>query len=867
LEILFDTFGIGFFAAIPTRMGYSACYSLCNAIIMTSNSIPKQNNLFAITFLWLVVLLFYYPIVFEGKIIGDQETIERYYPFHSKTSQINGAEYSNLQSDSVTHFYPWKETIHSLLKSGQSPYFDRFSLSGQPVMANPYSGLFYPFNYLTIFADHKTFYSIWFVIERLLFATLIYATARAFKHSQPGAIITSIVTSFSAVMASQFLPWDFNTVVWFGFVFFLLSKYLISSNIKWLIGLPLFLCLSFTAGHLEYVLFLSFAFFLFLLLYQYYNGLSKKRISIATFLFMLSILVGLLLAAISIAPYLGLSKISQRSESFSTALTASISPLSVFSFLTPGLSKLNYFYIGISSLPLFVYGCFNRQTTEQKATFSTLLILVCFGVLGPFLAPVINSVPVISGMRGLERISIAFPFFLGLMVGGAFDSIYYKSAAVSEKARKAVIIIMGLALAIALLRSVVQSVQYFNSGIFEFLIAQVVDLVKFFGYKGVTADKVLNLVGITRSDKFQLIWIGAIIIPLVVCVTSIYYFYRRHAVSHILKYLLLLLIPLELSLVGALKLKYMVKEDLFPETSSIAFLKSLVQVQVPHYRVASVLDDDCGSAMPFKFLEYYSIEQAGGYTSVYNRNYREFINAISHPDNLNNLLLGAEHSVGFGKNQDFALLKYAGVKYIITSPLCTLNSSDLLLVSKRPDLSIYELRSTLPRVYLAPNSIATTDKVATMRLMFDKNFNPRETVVIDGIDDQTQLIGRFTTGNQPTDASGLRTKNDRIDVEVTEYSNSRLAMTVDSKFEDATLVLLDNNIPGWRVTIDGHDVKIYSAFHSFMAVKVKRGRSSVVLSYVPPFLQTGMIVSMLSLVVYLIFGAYILTKFRRVTVS
>ncbi len=812
-------------------------------------------------------MLFYYPIVFQGKIIGDQETIERYYPFHSKTSQINGAEYSNIQSDSVTHFYPWKETIHSNLKSRQFPYFDRNSLSGQPFMANPYSGIFYPFNYLTIFTDHKTFYSLWFVIEKLLFATLIYATARTLKHSQPGAIVTSIVTSLSAVMASQFLPWDFNTVVWFSFVFFLLSKYLISNNKKWLIGLPLFLYLSFTAGHLEYVLFLSLAFLLFLLLYQHYNGLNKKVILISILLFALSILVGLLLATISIAPYLGLAKIGQRSESFSTSLAASISPLSMFSLLAPGLSKLNYFYVGISSLPLLVYGCFNRQTTEQKAIFTTLLILICFGVLAPLLAPVINSVPLISGMRGLERISIAFPFFLGLIVGGAFDSIYCKGGAVSEKTRIAVIIIMGLALAIALLRSAVQSVQYFNNDILELQIAKVVDLVKYFGFKGFTADRFLNLVGITRSDKFQLIWIGAIVIPIVISITSIYYFYRRHAVSHNLKYLLLLSIPLELLLVGALNLKYMMKEDLFPETSSIKYLKSLLQAHVPPYRVASVLDDDCGSAMPFKFLEYYSIEQAGGYTSVYNRTYREFINAISHPENLNNLLVGAEHSVGFRKDQDFALLKYAGVKYIITSPLCALDSSDLLLVYERPDLRIYELQTTLPRVYLAQNSIATSDKVETMRLMFDKNFNPRDTAILDGIGDQAKLNGSSITDTQSTDSSGLGNKSDRVEVEVTEYSNSKLAITVDSKFEDATLVLLDNNIPGWRATIDGHDVKIYSAFHSFMAVKVKQGRSAVVLTYVPPFLQTGMIVSILSLVAYLIFGAYILTKFRRITVS
>ena len=52
---------------------------------------------------------------------------------------------------------------------------------------------------------------------------------------------------------------------------------------------------------------------------------------------------------------------------------------------------------------------------------------------------------------------------------------------------------------------------------------------------------------------------------------------------------------------------------------------------------------------------------------------------------------------------------------------------------------------------------------------------------------------------------------------------------------------------GWHAKIDGHPVKCQKAISTFLALKIKPGTHQVTLHYRPPFLITGMIISVLSL--------------------
>lgn len=67
--------------------------------------------------------------------------------------------------------------------------------------------------------------------------------------------------------------------------------------------------------------------------------------------------------------------------------------------------------------------------------------------------------------------------------------------------------------------------------------------------------------------------------------------------------------------------------------------------------------------------------------------------------------------------------------------------------------------------------------------------------------------------------------------------------------------------PGWHATVNGKSVKTYKTINMFTAVKLKKGTNHVKLTYWPPLLNWGLLISGLSLV--LVFGSWWWRAHRR----
>lgn len=88
-------------------------------------------------------------------------------------------------------------------------------------------------------------------------------------------------------------------------------------------------------------------------------------------------------------------------------------------------------------------------------------------------------------------------------------------------------------------------------------------------------------------------------------------------------------------------------------------------------------------------------------------------------------------------------------------------------------------------------------------------------------------------------------------VEITEYSDTTIRMTVNSEAE-TYLYLADAYYPGWRATVNGDDTPVYRANVMFRAVAVPAGESEVIFEFVPRLwylaMMVGGVVWILSLV-------------------
>lgn len=103
-------------------------------------------------------------------------------------------------------------------------------------------------------------------------------------------------------------------------------------------------------------------------------------------------------------------------------------------------------------------------------------------------------------------------------------------------------------------------------------------------------------------------------------------------------------------------------------------------------------------------------------------------------------------------------------------------------------------------------------------------------------------------------------KEDRMNI--TSFSQNRITGEIEST--DSKILFL--SIPfdkGWSAKVDGIKTDILLADRGLMGIAVDKGKHSIELSYVPPYLYAGSIISICAVLIYLI----ILLKYRRLQKS
>ena len=92
-------------------------------------------------------------------------------------------------------------------------------------------------------------------------------------------------------------------------------------------------------------------------------------------------------------------------------------------------------------------------------------------------------------------------------------------------------------------------------------------------------------------------------------------------------------------------------------------------------------------------------------------------------------------------------------------------------------------------------------------------------------------------------------------VKVVAFSPSRLAVEVEQA-NNGLLVLSENSYPGWQASVDGRQVPMVLANATLRAVEVPAGQHRVEMSFRPPSVRLGMVVSVLTLLASLFFGLW-----------
>lgn len=185
------------------------------------------------------------------------------------------------------------------------------------------------------------------------------------------------------------------------------------------------------------------------------------------------------------------------------------------------------------------------------------------------------------------------------------------------------------------------------------------------------------------------------------------------------------------------------------------------------------------------------------------------------------------------KNAD--LVDLAGIKYLpcefIPQRAETLKKVGTLCINT----SYYPRTFFVDNYEIADNAQNALEKTSEI--------NPKKTVILE--EDPKISLGEAVS------------KNKNAIISETKPGYWKLSAQTD---QDAFLFFGQTHYPGWSATIDGQNAKIFQADHIFQAIFVPKGSHEIIFQFKSPPLKTGLILTILGLIITLISALYLIAS-------
>lgn len=149
---------------------------------------------------------------------------------------------------------------------------------------------------------------------------------------------------------------------------------------------------------------------------------------------------------------------------------------------------------------------------------------------------------------------------------------------------------------------------------------------------------------------------------------------------------------------------------------------------------------------------------------------------------------------------------------------------------------LYGRPSVMPRAYLVNSLTVESDSQKTLARMFAPDTDLTKTAFVD-----TSIL----LVPDPKKPQGGTVTIDR-------YETQRITLSVEAA-QDSFLVLSDTYYPGWKADIDGNEVPVYRTNYAFRGISVPEGTHIVRFYYDPLSWRIGLLGTLVSLIVWLLF--------------
>lgn len=339
----------------------------------------------------------------------------------------------------VSTFYFIKEC----LGNGEYPLWNKYLSAGMPVAGNISMRCFYLPNYLLAFLPLKQAIYCDYIMHVAVGAMFFYLLLKQIGCRRGIAAVMAFVYQFSINLGGirkRHGPIIF-TAIYLPIIIYFIEKYLKTEKLKWLIYAAIAMALQFCGGFTQCILYSDIFVGIYLVVGILKRGVvGRKPGEIIKWIKHLFIWFGSYfgLIAIQLVPFLELLKensvYDKSPNSYEFFSSYSLHPIKLLQMIFPKIFIDEYFsfgesyssgidielYMGPAIILLLICGVIiYRKEYRIRAYCIASFLVFCWASIGcfPFIARIVNKMPLIGGTRAQARIIFIFCFLILLMVG------------------------------------------------------------------------------------------------------------------------------------------------------------------------------------------------------------------------------------------------------------------------------------------------------------------------------------------------------------------------------------------------------------------------------------------------------------------
>ncbi len=754
------------------------------------------------------VLLFFMPQLVTGKLPIPADTlVGLYHPWRDTELQgYNMGKYpfkNPLITDPVLQTYPWRKTVIDNIKNFQTPLWNPYSFSGQPLLANIQSAALQPMNLLFLILPFNIAWVAQMMLGSVLTSLFMYIFLRSLNLQKIPSLYGAIALPFTGFFIAWLTWGTVNlTASVLPLILWCINKITNKLTPLYFLILTIAFTTAFFSGHSQtaiYIIFTALFFALFKAIFQ-----KKLWLFIVVFL---SLGLSLIIASPQLLPAFEFLKYSNRASDqlyFPKKEDWFIPVRHLIQIIAPDFfgnpTRGNYWgvwnygefvsFIGIT--PLF-FALLAILKTNKKTVFFVVLtaIALLLAVKNPVSQLPYNlNLPIVSSMQP-SRIILILNFGLVVLSSFGLEQFLAKKQVRSWLAAVSILLVPLLILI---------CFAYVAPDIFP---------------------KIQNINASQVATRNLIIPITTVIFASILAILSF-----KNIKTNITITLIFLLTICELFYFAYKYTPFTPRGIIFPGTKIIDYLSK----QQKPFRVMST---DRRIASP-NSLTPYRIETVSGYDPLYLKKYGQL--AQTWQSNKVGEKTGSFNRFITPENYHSNITNLLNVQYILT--FNDINNQQFEKIIQEGETKLYKNNSVLPRVYFVTEIEKTQSPDETLeKLLTSKDLK------------NIAYSQDFSFQNGDPDAKA----------QILNYSDQSIKIGVSTK-QSTPLIISNIYYPGWKAYIDGEEETINEVDYLLQAVTIPKGEHTVFITFSQGIFYQSLIISLAGVAILVMFALVIWKK-------